>query len=466
MRRFAILTSTIATLAFASVADGASVFQINGGGFGHGIGMSQYGAYGYALHGKTYQFILAHYYQGTALGSVKPNQTVRVLLASSAASFSGANAASGPSGATRKLNPSHTYSVRAMANGELALYNQKGKKVEVFAAPLVASGPNPLTLAGHGAYRGDFEFRVVGGAVQTVNALGVDDYVQGVVAAEMPASWATAALEAQAVAARTYAVTSNVNGDGYQLYPDTRSQMYGGVGAETPATNAAVAATRGQILIYNGAPAAAFFFSSSGGYTESIQNVWLGATPEPWLHGVPDPYDNVASNPYYRWSYRMTLKAAARRLGSLVRGQFRGIRVTKRGVSPRVVDAEVVGSRGVTSVTGPQLEGVFGLPSTYVRFTTVSSAKVHRPPASNDMITHLYPAALPRVLRGPRWMLDGSVFPASKGSPVTVQRLGRKGWRNVERIRADASGSYAVALGAGTYRVVYDAVAGPSVSIG
>lgn len=466
MRRIAILTSAVATLAFAAVAHASTIFQISGGGYGHGIGMSQYGAYGYALHGKDYQFILAHYYQGSSLGTVSPTQTVRVLISTGAASFSGASAASGPSGSTRRLNTSHTYSVRPLANGELALYNQSGKKLEVFAAPLVASGPAPLALAGHGAYRGNLEFRAAGNAVQTVNAVGLDDYVQGVVAAEMPASWAMAALEAQAVAARTYAITSNVGGNGYQLYPDTRSQMYGGVGAETPTTTAAVAATRGQILTYSGAPAAAFFFSSSGGYTESIQNVWLGATPEPWLRGVPDPYDNVAGNPYYHWTYRMSMRAASRKLGSLVKGRFRGIRVTRRGVSPRVVDALVIGTRGKTQVTGSQLESVFGLPSTYMRFTTISAAKAHRPKPARDALARFHPAALPRVLAGPSVVLAGYVFPASKHSIVIVQRRARRGWRVLRRLHVGSDGSFSVPVAGGaSYRVLYAGVAGPAVAV-
>ena len=99
----------------------------------------------------------------------------------------------------------------------------------------------------------------------------------------MPSSWAAAALEAQAVAARTYAITTTVDGNGYDLYSDTRSQMYGGVSAETPSTDAAVAATSGQVVTYDGKPVVTYFFASSGGHTESIQNVWAGATPEPWL---------------------------------------------------------------------------------------------------------------------------------------------------------------------------------------
>jgi stage II sporulation protein D len=468
MRRLAISISVLATLAFAPLSHAATIFQINGGGYGHGIGMSQYGAYGYALHGKDYRFILAHYYRGTAIGSVNPNRVVRVLLAVGGASFSGASSATAPGARARKLNPSLTYSVRTLATGQLALYNQSGKRLAKFAGvPLAVSGPGPLTLPGHGAYRGAFEFRPVGSSVETVNALGVDDYVRGVVAAEMPSSWATQALEAQAVAARTYAITSDVDGSIYQLYPDTRSQMYGGVAAETSATDAAVAATRGQILTYQGAPAAAFFFSSSGGYTENVENVWLGASPEPWLKGVPDPYDGVAGNPYYRWTYRMSLSSAANKLGSLVKGRFRGIRVTKRGVSPRVVSAQVVGSRGSTTVTGPQLQQLFALPSTYMRFTTVSSSRAHRHSFPRAALEHLRSAALDAAIRVGTPMLSGFVFPASKGSTVTLERKARKGWRMVRRLHVGARGSYAIEIAnAGSYRILYEGVAGPAVTIG
>ena len=111
-------------------------------------------------------------------------------------------------------------------------------------APVTVSGPGPLDRARPGPLSGELELRPDGqGGVETVNAVGLDDYVRGVVAAEMPASWAPQALEAQAVAARTYAITTTVGAADYDLYDDTRSQMYGGVGAETPATDGAVAAT-------------------------------------------------------------------------------------------------------------------------------------------------------------------------------------------------------------------------------
>ena len=438
-------------LGLASGAHAATILQINGGGDGHGIGMSQYGALGYALHGETYQFILAHYYQGTSLGTTDSGQVVRVLLGTGKPQFTGASAAG-----NQQLDPNLTYAVRSRPSGELVLLNSAGKRVARLSSPLTVTGPGPLDLVGHGQYRGALAFTAVGRSVQTVNVIDLEDYVRGVISVEVPASWPMAALEAQAVAARTYAITSNVNGSGYQLYSDTRSQMYGGVAAETPATDAAVAATSGQIVTYDGNPATTYFFSSSGGHTENIENVWLGTAPEPWLTGVRDPYDDAGGDPYHRWSDRMTLRQAQAKLGPLVQGRLRGIRVTRRGVSPRVVYAEVVGTRGVTSVTGPQLQSAFGLMSTYLRFTTISAARVKRRTFAH-MATQSWGVGT----------LGGTVFPASRGEFVTIQVRSRRRWRTIQRVRVGTHGAYTAQVrDTGTYRVVFDQAIGPTITLG
>jgi stage II sporulation protein D len=464
MRALAIASSIAATLAFAPIASAVSMLNISGGGDGHGIGMSQYGAYGYALHGKDYRFILAHYYQGTALGTADPKQTVRVLIGTGSAAFSGARAVG-----KRPLDPNATYTVKALADGTLALYDQANKKLGHFTSPLTIGRVGPLYVAGHGLYRGALEFRAVGGAVQTVDAVALDDYIRGVVSAEMPSSWSLEALKTQAVAARTYALTSNVSGNGFQLYSDTRSQMYTGVSAETPSTDAAVAATRGQIVTYHGAPAITFFSSSSGGYTENIENVWLGSSPEPWLRGVPDPYDGAGANPYHHWSQQLTIDAAAAKLGSLVKGKLVGIQVTKHGVSPRIVTADVIGTNGRSSVTGPQLQSIFGLASTYMAFTTISSS-AGLPSASTRRALRRAPLAAAEtafaVLAPAPRGFHGNVFPARKGTLAAVQLHTRRGWRTVSHIRLSAGGSYALRLArSGDYRVLYHHVAGPSVQV-
>ena len=143
-----------------------------------------------------------------------------------------------------------------------------GKRVGLFTAPLQVAGLNGVTSLGGRAYRGVMEFApTVFSGLSVVNAVGLDDYLQGVVPAESPASWPAEALKAQAIAARTYAITTARGGD-FDQFADTRSQVYGGVGVETPATNAAVADTRGQVVTYGGTPVVTYFFSTSGGQTE------------------------------------------------------------------------------------------------------------------------------------------------------------------------------------------------------
>jgi SpoIID/LytB domain protein len=266
----------------AHAAASPAALVIDGAGDGHGVGMSQEGALGYAQHGYGYQAILAHYYTGTTLGSVSSATVVRVLI--------------------------------------------RGK----------------------------------------VRRIPLETYVRGVVGAEMPASWPAAALEAQAVASRTYALTDHAGGARFDVYADTRSQVYLGAKAATAQTNAAVAATAGQVVLYGGQPAITYFFASSGGETESVQNAFPGSASEPWLQAVADPYDQ---GPLHRWSVSMPFAAAAARLRGLVRGSFRGIEVLRRGYSPRVVSAYVLGSAGRTLISGPELESRLSLDATWAYFS-------------------------------------------------------------------------------------------------
>src|SRR5271170_5501749 len=235
-----LIVATVAALTLGAAPAAASTLVITGAGDGHGVGLSQDGALGYAQHGASYQAILAHYYTGTALGQAPANTNVRVL---------------------------------------------------------------------------------VGSKVQTVP---LERYVRGVVAAEMPASWPLAALEAQAVASRTYALTDHAGGSRFDVYSDTRSQVYLGKAAETAATNGAIAATAGQIVTYGGAPAITYYFASSGGHTEDVQYAFPGGAAQPWLVGVADPYDQ---GPEHRWTVSLSFAAAGRRLNGLVKGAFRGIEV-------------------------------------------------------------------------------------------------------------------------------------------
>jgi stage II sporulation protein D len=466
-----------AALTGAGGASARGGFYIRGGGDGHGIGLSQYGTLGYAQHGFGYGAILGRYYHGTTLGTTNPNQLVTVLVSTGSAAFSGASTAAG-----RRLKPRVTYRVRTAANGTLQLMAGR-RSAGSFRPPLVVSGPGPLSLAGQGSYRGSLVFQPQGSAIQTIDSLDLEDYVRGVISAEMPSSWSAQALDAQAIAARTYAITDGRVSSAFQLYSDTRSQMYRGVAAETPATDAAVARTRGQVVTYHGVPVVTYFFASSGGYTESIQDAWTGVTPEAWLIGVPDPYDNAGGNPYYRWKVNLTLRSASAKLHGLLKGSLVGIQARHDGPSPRVVTATVIGTRGRTNVTGTQLQQAFGLLSTYMAFTTIKTngGSLNPRPASGPFgsssstsggvslaadVVYRAPvrAARAAALRD-AMSLHGSLYPVTRRR-ILVQRLRGRRFVTVARIRTDAHGAYWVHVpGPGRYRIIDHGVGGPVVSV-
>ncbi len=246
--------------------------------------------------------------------------------------------------------------------------------------------------------------RVLIGA--TVRKLGLERYVRGVVSAEMPSEWPLAALEAQAIASRTYALTAHAGdrskiGRQFDVYADTRSQVYRGAAAETAQTNAAVAATAGQIVTYAGNPAITYFFADSGGMTEDVQNAWPGSEPQPWLRGVSDPYD---SGNQAHWKLSMSFATAAARLRGLTKGTFRGIEVLKRGYSPRILTAAILGSRGNTRVGGDELAERLGLQDTWAYFSVRSGAGPVKPEPDHSggspAATPLGPVAAPAGPQG------------------------------------------------------------------
>jgi stage II sporulation protein D len=441
-------------------------FTIRGAGFGHGVGMSQYGAMGYASHGWDYKRILGHYYTDTELGVLKEPRTVRVLLqsVSGSAAFTGASRAGG-----RALSPGTTYLVRGRAGNQVQLLTRRGREIATFGAPLRVTGPGPVTLLGasghgqrNGAYRGALEFRPgTFGGVNAINAVGIDDYVQGVVPLESPASWPVEALKAQAVAARTYALTTTKSGAGFEHYPDTRSQVYGGVNAEQPSTNAATQATAGQLVTYDGLPVATYFFSTSGGRTEDVEKSALGTTPLPWLRSVEDEYDDVS--PRHRWGpIKLSRRSAGAKLRGLYAGRFKGIQVVERGRSPRIVAADVVGTRGRARVSGATLRARLGLYDTWAYFTSITTGRAPKPlPAgAPDPGTPLV-ARVPPI--GGLW---GSVFPARRGATVHVQRRFHGRWIAAGTAKAGRGGRYhAGVTAAGLYRVVFKGDAGPGVRI-
>ena len=149
-----------------------------------------------------------------------------------------------------------------------------------------------------------------------MNTVALDSYLRGVVPSEMPNRWPAEALAAQAIVARTYALAHLHSGD-FDVYSDTRSQVYGGIAAEAASSDDAVAETAGQVVLYDGELADTFFFSSSGGRTANVQDVWGGAAV-PYLVSVSDPYDTLS--PYHNWGpLRFGSTQLARKLRSRAR---------------------------------------------------------------------------------------------------------------------------------------------------
>ncbi len=484
MRPTLLLTALLALLATVAAAPalGASRLVVRGAGFGHGIGMSQYGAFGFAEKGADHAAILAHYYSGTQLAKLDGATEVRVLLKTAErVVFRNAGSVAG----TRKLDPTQKYVATRGLSGIVALRSSTGRRIGDYRSPLVVTGASggfrlfgqSANAARDGTYRGNLEIRASAlGGVSAINALGIEDYVRGVVAGEMPSGWPQEALRAQAVAARTYALATSKAGDGFDQYADTRSQVYNGMSGETATTDAAVARTAGEIVTFRGKPIVTYYFSTSGGQTENIENVFLGAAPQPYLVSVADPYDGAS--PRHRWVRRMSLGSAQRRLGSLVKGSLSRIRVTTRGRSPRVVRAEIVGSGGRTRVTGPALRSKLGLYDTWARFTVITATGTRgdgnapRAPAPAGTSTGGVAPSMARAASldgapAAAGTLSGRVDPAIPGrSWVVVQRRLSTGWVTLFEAPVGAGGRYAARLARpGLYRVRYDGVAGPNVLV-
>ena len=231
-------------------------------------------------------------------------------------------------------------------------------------------------------------------------------------------------------------------------------------------------ATSGQVVTYGGQPVTTYFFSTSGGETEDVENSFVGSQPKPWLKSVDDPFDSVS--PKHRWGpYRFTATQVQRKLHRYLQGRFKRIKVLQRGVSPRVVRAQVVGTGGVTNVTGPQLRSAFGLFDTWAFFTSVTSkasktkppAKKPAPPATPaDPTGGVSPVARAAAAHASR--LEGTIAPARVGRWVRVERRAGTRWVAATDSRVLRGGRYSVAVpGPGVYRVVYGQAVGPSVRV-
>lgn len=347
----------LAVFALAAPAGASATWKVTGHGFGHGVGLSQYGAYGYAQHGRDYRQIVGHYFAHTELG--RSGGSVRVLLGSGegAVGFRGAGRGCG-----ERLNPAARYSF-AVESGRVILSRAGAGRVVACGEEGKAS--SGIKIAGFGRYRGSLVARATGGNILVINQLGAEGYVKGVVANEVSPDWPKAALEAQAVVARSYGLATSRGGP-FDQYADTRSQVYGGKSSETRRTNRAVQATAKRIVTYRGDPAVTYYFSTSGGQTENSEFGFAGGNAVPYLKSVADPFDDAS--PVHTWRETFSDDEMESKLAGLFAGRLRRIDVIKTGKSPRIVRARAVGSADSSNVSGDTLRSRLGLMSTWARF--------------------------------------------------------------------------------------------------
>ncbi len=439
---FAVAVAVLAAAATAATPVAPRpVFVVDGGGWGHGVGMSQWGAYGQAREGRTYADILSTYYPGTTLDHTPP-RSVRVLVAQAAKTLRLSS-----KGAFRLRDAAGA--VHQLAAGDLALGPQLEIDVDgvvtVLTSPLTISpvGTGPLALQGTG-YRGRLTVTSDGKTLQAINTVGLELYLQGVVPGEMPRGWPLEALKAQAAAARTYALASIVKGKPFDLYSDWRSQVYYGVEEESTATTRAVRETRGRILTFGGQPAQTLYFSSSGGRTRSAIDVY--GTDFPYLVAVDDPWDDVAGNPNHTWQ-PVALTAGKLAIALKLKGSIVDATASLGSDGRPTVVTFTTATGAVKKVSARDVRQRLALRSTSFRLGVLRLESSQPTPDAPFRLE-----GLARDVDDPwleRLMADGS-------------------WARARRITPRPDGTFRVFVRPGvttTYRLTGTGVAGPSLTI-
>jgi stage II sporulation protein D len=298
----AAVATTIPAAADTAVSVNSGSFTIHGAGWGHGWGMSQYGAYGAARKGLSWKQILAFYYRGTQLKTMPAATKIKVWISADNDSSVRVLPASG---LTVRDTTGHRYTVPAgtaytswrisrRGTGYRLSYRTRGGS---YVTKSTGLSPGTWSFSTRSkivkvvlpsgsvrSYRGSVALIKRGSGGRTINNVLLEDYVKGVVPAEMPTSWAADAVRAQAVAARSYAVWLRDFGgySGLDICDTTACQVYGGLTRETHNGNAAVKATASKIVTYRGKVALTQFASSNGGYSAPGDYPYLAAHRDPY----------------------------------------------------------------------------------------------------------------------------------------------------------------------------------------
>jgi stage II sporulation protein D len=418
---------------------GEALFVVSGRGWGHGVGMSQWGAYGMAREGHDHEEILAHYYYGTEVGRAGTKQ-VRVLLAEGRRAVT----LSSPVPFSVVDGDGETYRLPAGAlplKPGLVVRTGTGR-VRATAPLTVRPGKAPLSFDGR-LYRGQVEVAVEKRFLRVVNVLPLETYLQGVVAGEVPHTWPTEALRAQAVAARSYALATKVEGKPFDLYSDVRSQVYLGVAGEKPTTTDAVRATAGDVVLYGGRIATTYYFSSSGGRTASAADVFGFSVP--YLVSRPDPWDRASPN--HRWG---PVLLGARTVQSKLDLDARVLdAATVPTPSGHVRSLRLVTTEGVTSAPGSLVRTALGLRSTWI---TVGVLRLDQPRSTAVFGSALRLSGIARGL----------------ASPTLAASADRQGWTSLGRLARAANGAVSLEVSptrTTRYRIEVEGAGSPAVLV-
>ena len=425
VRTLAALLAVAAAVTFASAPHAArssgpqyvapngsgALFLVGGHGNGHGVGMGQWGAQGYAQQGYTDDQILAAYYPGTTLGDTTMT-SIRVLLTSGKKKL--VISSKEPITVEDGDGIDHTLPAGSTTLTPALKLAVDGATAQALTPPLTFSPASGSTLTLGNRYRGRIVVDAPSKKLRAINVLGLQQYLYGVVTSEMPSTWLPAALQAQAIAARSYALASRRSGAPFDVYADGRSQAYLGVSAETPSGRQAVDTTAGEVLLYNGDVALTLFSSSTGGQTQSASDAF-GPPGRPYLVSVSDPYDTIS--PYHDWGpvpvTGTTLATAVGAVGRITDA------IVKRNPSRRVKTLKVTSlSRGqqlTATVGGATVASALALRSSWFSVGVLSL----RPPSPNPAVAAATPVTLSGVVRG----VSGVVVQKSaSGGPWTQFR--------------------------------------------
>lgn len=366
----------------------AASYLISGRGFGHGVGLSQWGARGMALQNFNYQDIIKYYYTGTSVQAYpSSNATVRVgiWLGQPKATITTTDAYQIIDKTTQTVLASgqagDIWQIQASSNGleAIALNNVFLQPIKAQSVLFQALANSKFTLTDkQTTYRGSLQVNSnLKGTLDVINFVNMEDYLYGVVAKESPTDWPLEALKAQAVVARSYALykVQNRVSQSFDLYDSTTSQVYAGVNGEKPEALQAVMSTAGQVATYNGQVIEALFYANSGGYTENNENYWKGVAPVPYLRAVADPYSGYQADPLQSrfgvwWQQifsRETIETAFNANSNNYIGSLISLEVIEKYPSGRPAVIKIIGTAATKNLTRTEFMNILDPKNIYFK---------------------------------------------------------------------------------------------------